>query len=154
MNAGIHNIFIVFTPRDMPRFKDLLGEDYQFGVNLTYAVQPSPYGPSEAFIIDADFIGDNNVAMELVDNIFVGHGLKKCLEAVVKNTAESGKDTTVFGYYVDELKHFSIVEFDANGTTIGIEEKHVQLKSNYCMTGLYCYDNRMVEYTKPEAFCT
>lgn len=147
MNAGIRDILIISTPQDTPRFQDLLGDGHQFGVNLTYAVQPSPDGLAQAFIIGADFIGNDTVAMVLGDNIFAGHGLKKRLKAAVEN-AESGKGATVFGYYVDDPERFGIVEFDKNGKAISIEEKPQQPKSNYCVTGLYFYDNRVVEYAK------
>ena len=147
MNAGIRDILIISTPQDTPRFEDLLGDGHQFGVNLTYAVQPSPDGLAQAFIIGADFIGDDTVAMVLGDNIFAGHGLKKRLKAAVEN-AETGKGATVFGYYVDDPERFGIVEFDSAGKAISIEEKPEHPKSNYCVTGLYFYDNRVVEYAK------
>ncbi len=147
MNAGIRDILIISTPQDTPRFQDLLGDGHQFGVNLTYAVQPSPDGLAQAFIIGADFIGNDTVAMVLGDNIFAGHGLKKRLKAAVEN-AESGKGATVFGYYVDDPERFGIVEFDKDGKAVSIEEKPAHPKSNYCVTGLYFYDNRVVEYAK------
>lgn len=147
MNAGIRDILIISTPQDTPRFEDLLGDGHQFGVNLTYAVQPSPDGLAQAFLIGADFIGDDTVAMVLGDNIFAGHGLKKRLKAAVEN-AETGKGATVFGYYVDDPERFGIVEFDSAGKAISIEEKPEHPKSNYCVTGLYFYDNRVVEYAK------
>lgn len=147
MNACIRDILIISTPQDTPRFKDLLGNGNQFGVNLTYAVQPSPDGLAQAFIIGADFIGDADVAMVLGDNIFAGHGLNKRLRNAVKN-AEIGKGATVFGYYVDDPERFGIVEFDANGKAVSIEEKPEKPKSNYCVTGLYFYDNKVVSYAK------
>lgn len=147
MNAGIRDILIISTPQDTPRFQDLLGDGHQFGVNLSYAVQPSPDGLAQAFIIGADFVGSDPVAMVLGDNIFAGHGLKKRLKAAVQN-AELGKGATVFGYYVDDPERFGIVEFDAEGKAISIEEKPQKPKSNYCVTGLYFYDNRVVEYAK------
>ena len=147
MNAGIRDILIISTPADTPRFQELLRDGHQFGVNLSYAVQPSPDGLAQAFIIGADFIGDEPVAMVLGDNIFAGHGLKKRLKAAVEN-AESGKGATVFGYYVDDPERFGIVEFDKDGKAISIEEKPEKPKSNYCITGLYFYDNRVVEYAK------
>lgn len=153
MSAGIRDILIISTPQDTPRFKDLLGDGSQFGLKLTYAVQPSPDGLAQAFIIGSEFIGDDPVAMILGDNIFAGHGLKKRLKAAVEN-AESGKGATVFGYYVDDPERFGIVEFDENGKAISIEEKPVKPKSNYCVTGLYFYDNKVVEYAnnlKPSA---
>lgn len=147
MNAGIRDILIISTPNDTPRFKDLLGDGHQFGVNLSYAVQPSPDGLAQAFIIGADFIGDDCVAMVLGDNIFAGHGLKKRLVKAVEN-AENGNGATIFGYYVDDPERFGIVEFDSNGHAVSIEEKPQQPKSNYCVTGLYFYDNKAVEYAK------
>ena len=147
MNAGIRDILIISTPQDTPRFEELLGDGHQFGVHLTYAVQPSPEGLAQAFIIGADFIGNDTVAMVLGDNIFAGHGLKKRLKAAVEN-AESGSGATVFGYYVDDPERFGIVEFDQEGKAISIEEKPEHPKSNYCVTGLYFYDNRVVEYAR------
>ena len=147
MNAGIRDILIISTPQDTPRFQELLGDGHQFGVNLTYAVQPSPDGLAQAFIIGEEFIGNDTVAMVLGDNIFAGHGLKNRLKTAVKN-AESGKGATVFGYYVDDPERFGIVEFDKTGKAVSIEEKPEQPKSNYCVTGLYFYDNRVVEYAK------
>ena len=147
MNAGIRDILIISTPQDTPRFENLLGDGHQFGVNLTYAVQPSPDGLAQAFIIGADFIGNDSVAMVLGDNIFAGHGLKKRLQAAVEK-AENGKGATVFGYYVDDPERFGIVEFDKNGKAVSIEEKPEHPKSNYCVTGLYFYDNRVVDFAK------
>lgn len=146
MNAGIKDILIISTPQDTPRFRDLLKDGSQFGISLSYAVQPSPDGLAQAFIIGEEFIGDETCAMILGDNIFAGHGLRKRLKNAVEN-ANSGK-ATVFGYYVDDPERFGIVEFDANGKAISIEEKPVQPKSNYCVTGLYFYDKRVVEYAK------
>ena len=147
MSAGIREILIISTPADTPRFRDLLGDGRQFGVNLTYAVQESPDGLAQAFIIGSEFIGSDTVAMVLGDNIFHGHGFKKRLVKAVEN-AESGKGATVFGYYVDDPERFGIVEFDKNGRAVSIEEKPAKPKSNYCVTGLYFYDNRVVEYAK------
>lgn len=147
MNAGIRDILIISTPQDTPRFQELLGNGNQFGVNLSYAVQPSPDGLAQAFIIGADFIGDDCVAMVLGDNIFAGHGLKKRLVKAVEN-AESGNGATIFGYYVDDPERFGIVEFDSNGHVVSIEEKPQHPKSNYCVTGLYFYDNKAVEYSE------
>ena len=121
MMAGIRDVLIISTPQDTPRFESLLGDGHQFGVNLQYAVQPSPDGLAQAFIIGADFIGDDSVAMVLGDNIFAGHGLKKRLKKAVEN-AETGKGATVFGYYVDDPERFGIVEFDEDGRAISIEE--------------------------------
>ena len=147
MNAGIQDILIISTPQDLPRFEALLGDGSRFGIRLSYAEQPSPDGLAQAFIIGADFIGDDCVAMVLGDNIFAGHGLKKRLKAAVAN-AESGKGATIFGYYVDDPERFGIVEFDAAGKAVSIEEKPLHPKSNYCVTGLYFYDNRAVEYAR------
>lgn len=147
MNAGIRDILIISTPQDTPRFQELLGDGHQFGVNLSYAIQPNPDGLAQAFIIGADFIGDDTAAMVLGDNIFAGHGLKKRLIKAVEN-AELGKGATVFGYYVDDPERFGIVEFDHNGKAVSIEEKPAQPKSNYCVTGLYFYDNRVIKYAK------
>lgn len=147
MNAGIRDILIISTPMDTPRFQDLLGGGEQFGLNLTYAVQPSPDGLAQAFVIGEEFIGEDSVAMVLGDNIFAGHGLKKRLKTAVEN-AENGKGATVFGYYVDDPERFGIVEFDSEGKAVSIEEKPGKPKSNYCVTGLYFYDNKVVEYAK------
>ncbi len=147
MNAGIRDILIISTPQDTPRFEELLGDGHQFGVHLTYRVQPSPDGLAQAFLIGDSFIGDDCVAMILGDNIFAGQGLNKRLRNAVK-TAESGGGATVFGYYVDDPERFGIVEFDQEGKAISIEEKPRGPKSNYCVTGLYFYDNRVVEYAK------
>ena len=147
MNAGIRDILIISTPQDTPRFKDLFGNGHQYGISLSYAVQPSPDGLAQAFIIGADFIGKDTVAMVLGDNIFSGHGLKKRLMEAVAN-AETGKGATVFGYYVDDPERFGIVEFDKHGKAISIEEKPERPKSNYCITGLYFYDSSVVEYAR------
>ena len=136
MNAGIRDILIISTPQDTPRFEALLGDGHQFGVQLSYKVQPSPDGLAQAFIIGEEFIGDDSVAMVLGDNIFFGHGLNKRLKAAVEN-AETGKGATVFGYYVDDPERFGIVEFDSEGKAISIEEKPEKPKSNYCVTALY-----------------
>lgn len=147
MNAGIRDILIISTPQDTPRFETLLGDGHQFGVDLSYAVQPSPDGLAQAFLIGAEFIGGDPVAMILGDNIFAGHGLNKRLKAAVER-AESGRGATIFGYYVDDPERFGIVEFNANGRAVSIEEKPEYPKSNYCVTGLYFYDNRAVEYAE------
>ena len=144
MNAGIREILIISTPVDTPRFEALLGDGHQFGVELSYAVQPSPDGLAQAFIIGEEFIGGEPVAMVLGDNIFHGQGLKKRLRAA----AAKEKSATVFGYYVDDPERFGIVEFDDQGKAVSIEEKPEHPKSNYCVTGLYFYDNRVVEYAK------
>ncbi len=147
MNAGIKDILVISTPQDLPRFEMLLGDGHQFGIKLSYKEQPSPDGLAQAFIIGEEFIGDDCVAMVLGDNIFAGHGLKKRLKVAVEN-AESGKGATVFGYYVDDPERFGIVEFDKKGRVISIEEKPKHPKSNYCVTGLYFYDNDVVRYAK------
>lgn len=144
MNTGIREILIISTPVDTPRFEALLGDGHQFGVELSYAVQPSPDGLAQAFIIGEEFIGGEPVAMVLGDNIFHGQGLKKRLRAA----AAKEKGATVFGYYVDDPERFGIVEFDDQGKAVSIEEKPEHPKSNYCVTGLYFYDNRVVEYAK------
>ena len=144
MNAGIREILIISTPVDTPRFEALLGDGHQFGVELSYAVQPSPDGLAQAFIIGEEFIGGEPVAMVLGDNIFHGQGLKKRLRAA----AAKEKGATVFGYYVDDPERVGIVEFDDQGKAVSIEEKPEHPKSNYCVTGLYFYDNRVVEYAK------
>ena len=144
MNAGIRDILIISTPDDTPRFEALLGDGHQFGITLSYAVQESPDGLAQAFIIGADFIGNDSVAMVLGDNIFHGQGLKKRL----REAAAREKGATVFGYYVDDPERFGIVEFDKDGKAVSIEEKPEKPKSNYCVTGLYFYDNRVVEYAK------
>lgn len=144
MNAGIRDILIISTPDDTPRFEALLGDGHQFGIELSYAVQPSPDGLAQAFIIGEEFIGNDSVAMVLGDNIFHGQGLTKRLRAA----ASKEKGATVFGYYVDDPERFGIVEFDGDGKAISIEEKPEKPKSNYCVTGLYFYDNRVVEYAK------
>ena len=147
MSAGIRDILIISTPADLPRFEALLGDGHQFGLSLSYKVQPSPDGLAQAFTLGADFIGNDTVAMVLGDNIFSGHGLRKRLVAA-KQRAESGNGATVFGYYVDDPERFGIVEFDETGKAISIEEKPEKPKSNYCVTGLYFYDNRVVEYAR------
>ena len=147
MSAGIRDILIISTPQDLPRFQALLGDGSQFGLQLTYAEQPSPDGLAQAFIIGEEFIGKDCVAMILGDNIFSGHGLKKRLRTAARN-ARTGKGATIFGYYVDDPERFGIVEFDTEGRAISIEEKPQHPKSNYCVTCLYFYDNRVVEYAK------
>ena len=147
MNAGIRDILIISTPQDTPRFEALLGDGSRFGIHLSYAVQPSPDGLAQAFLIGEEFIGDDCVAMVLGDNIFAGHGLRKRLRAAVKNASE-GKGATIFGYYVDDPERFGIVEFNSEGRAVSIEEKPEHPKSNYCVTGLYFYDNKVVEYAK------
>lgn len=147
MNAGIRDILIISTPDDTPRFEELLSYGSDFGVRISYAVQESPDGLAQAFIIGEDFIGNDPVAMILGDNIFAGHGLNNRLKEAVKN-AEEDRGATVFGYYVDDPERFGIVEFDEDGKAISIEEKPKKPKSNYCVTGLYFYDNEVVKYAK------
>lgn len=147
MNAGINEILIISTPEDTPRFEKLFGNGNELGLNLSYAVQKVPNGLAQAFVIGEKFIGKDNVAMVLGDNIFAGHGLNKRLKKAVKQ-AESGNGATIFGYYVDDPKRFGIVEFDANGKAVSLEEKPENPKSNYCVTGLYFYDNKVVDYAK------
>lgn len=144
MNAGIRDILIISTPVDTPRFNDLLGNGNEFGINLSYKVQPSPDGLAQAFILGDEFIGSDSVCMILGDNIFYGHGLKHRL----KNAVSKEKGATVFGYYVDDPERFGIVEFDKNGRAVSIEEKPEKPKSNYCVTGLYFYDNKVVDFAK------
>lgn len=146
MSAGIREILIISTEQDLPRFQELLGDGRSFGLQLSYAVQPSPDGLAQAFLIGEEFIGTDSVAMILGDNIFSGHGLRKRLQTAVER-AKDGM-ATVFGYYVDDPERFGIVEFDSGGNVISIEEKPTQPKSNYCVTGLYFYDNRVTEYAK------
>ena len=144
MDAGIRDVLIISTPVDTPRFKELLGDGSSLGMNLDYAVQESPDGLAQAFIIGEEFIGNDKVAMILGVNIFSGYGFKEILKKAVAK--ESG--ATVFGYYVDDPERFGIVEFDGSGKAISIEEKPEKPKSNYCVTGLYFYDNRVVDYAK------
>ena len=144
MDAGIRDILIISTPTDTPRFQELLGDGESFGLHLQYAVQPSPDGLAQAFLIGEEFIGGEPVAMILGDNIFAGRGFREILKKAVAK--EHG--ATVFGYYVDDPERFGIVEFDGTGKAISIEEKPEKPKSNYCVTGLYFYDNKVVEYAK------
>lgn len=146
MLAGIKDILIISTPDDTPRFQELLGDGHNFGINLSYAVQPSPDGLAQAFIIGEDFIGDDTCAMVLGDNIFYGSYFRKNLADAVAN-AERGY-ATIFGYYVKDPERFGIVEFDKNRNVVSVEEKPQHPKSNYCITGLYFYDNRVVKMAK------
>lgn len=144
MEAGIREIMIISTPEDTPRFEELLGDGHQFGLELTYKVQPSPDGLAQAFILGDEFIGDDSVAMILGDNIFHGHGLSKRLV----EAANRQEGATVFGYYVEDPERFGVVEFDEEGKAISLEEKPAEPKSNYAVTGLYFYDNDVVKLAK------
>lgn len=146
MLAGIKDILIISTPQDLPNFERLLGSGSQFGIKLSYKEQPSPDGLAQAFIIGEEFIGDDTCAMVLGDNIFYGNGFTSMLKEATQN-AESGQ-ATIFGYYVHDPERFGIVEFDESGKVISVEEKPKNPKSNYCITGLYFYDKRVVEYAK------
>ena len=146
MLAGIKDILIISTPQDLPNFERLLGNGSRYGVSLSYKVQPSPDGLAQAFLLGEEFIGDEPCAMVLGDNIFYGNGFRKLLQEAVAG-GEEGK-ATIFGYYVNDPERFGIVEFDENGKVISVEEKPKQPKSNYCITGLYFYDKRVVEYAK------
>ncbi|MDE7328455.1 MAG: glucose-1-phosphate thymidylyltransferase RfbA [Clostridia bacterium] len=146
MQADIRDILIISTPTDLPNFEKLLGDGSQFGINLNYAVQPSPDGLAQAFIIGESFIGDEPCAMVLGDNIFYGNRFEEYLHRALKN-AELGK-ATIFGYHVNDPQRFGIVEFDRNHNVISVEEKPKRPKSNYCITGLYFYDNRVVDLAK------
>ena len=152
MLAGIKDILIISTPHDIPNFQKLLGDGSQFGVNFSYITQPSPDGLAQAFILGKDFIGNDSVAMVLGDNIFYGAGFSKTLKDAAER-ANKGQ-ATIFGYYVKDPERFGVVEFDENGKAISLEEKPEKPKSNYAVTGLYFYDNKVVEYAsslKPSA---
>lgn len=144
MLAGIQDILIISTPADLPNFERLLGDGSKYGINLSYEVQPSPDGLAQAFIIGERFINGDSCAMILGDNIFYGSGLKK----ILKEATERTYGATIFGYYVDDPERFGIIEFDENGRAISIEEKPKNPKSNYCVTGLYFYDNRVCDFAK------
>lgn len=146
MLAGIQDILVISTPTDTPRFQQLLGDGSQFGISLQYAVQPSPDGLAQAFLIGEDFIGGEPCAMVLGDNIFYGNGFSAMLREAAEN-AENGL-ATIFGYFVNDPERFGIVEFDPNGKVLSVEEKPRNPKSNYCITGLYFYDKRVCELAK------
>ena len=146
MLAGIKDILIISTPHDIPNFEKLLGDGSQFGVKFSYKVQPSPDGLAQAFILGEEFIGNDSVAMVLGDNIFYGAGFSSSLKDAAKR-AEEGI-ATIFGYYVKDPERFGVVEFDKNGKALSLEEKPKYPKSNYAVTGLYFYDNNVVEYAK------
>jgi glucose-1-phosphate thymidylyltransferase len=144
MLAGINDILIISTPDDLPRFRDLLGDGRELGLRLAYAEQPRPEGLAQAFVIGADFIGGDSVALVLGDNLFFGHGLSELLQRV----AEDPKGATVFGYYVKDPERYGVVEFDAGGRALDIEEKPVRPRSHYAVVGLYFYDNDVVEIAR------
>jgi len=146
MLAGIRDILIISTPVDLPNFEKLLGDGSQFGLRLSYKVQPSPDGLAQAFILGKEFIGGDSCAMILGDNIFYGNGFTSLLKQAAAD-AENGL-ATIFGYYVNDPERFGIVEFDDEGRVVSLEEKPKQPKSNYCITGLYFYDNRVAGYAK------
>ena len=146
MLAGIREILIISTPQDLPNFERLLGDGHQYGLKLSYKVQPSPDGLAQAFILGEEFIGEDSVAMVLGDNIFYGSGFGQFLKEAVE-VSEKG-NCSLFGYYVQDPERFGIVEFDPNGKVLSVEEKPEHPKSNYCITGLYFYDNSVVEKAK------
>lgn len=147
MLAGIRDILIISTPQDMPSFQRLLGDGSDFGVRFEYAVQPSPDGLAQAFIIGEEFIGEDDVCLVLGDNIFQGNGFSEMLEAAVRNVTEERK-ATVFGYWVSDPERYGVAEFDASGNVLSIEEKPQEPKSNYAVVGLYFYPNKVVEVAK------
>ena len=146
MLAGIQDILVISTPADLPNFKRLLGDGGQYGVRFSYAEQPSPDGLAQAFIIGESFIGQDCCAMILGDNIFYGNGLTRLLNSAVRNASQGV--ATIFGYYVDDPERFGIMELDVDGNVLSLEEKPSEPKSNYCITGLYFYDNRCIELAK------
>ncbi len=147
MLSGITDILIISTPNDLPRFEELLGDGSDIGMSFSYKVQPSPDGLAQAFILGADFIGDDDVCMVLGDNIFYGHGLVEMLASAVANVTEH-KKATVFGYHVKDPDQYGVAEFDDNGNVLSIEEKPLKPKSNYAVVGLYFYPNSVVEIAK------
>ena len=149
MLAGIRDILIISTPTDLPNFERLLGDGSAMGLNLSYKVQPSPDGLAQAFILGEEFIGDECCAMVLGDNIFYGNGFSQLLKDAVKNAEKNGR-ASVFGYYVEDPERFGVVEFDDNGKVISVEEKPKEPKSNYAITGLYFYDNRVAGFAKAQ----
>ena len=149
MLAGIRDVLIISTPMDLPNFERLLGDGSSMGLRLSYKVQPSPDGLAQAFILGEDFIGDDCCAMVLGDNIFYGNGFGPLLKSAAKNAEENGR-ASVFGYYVEDPERFGVVEFNENGRVISVEEKPKNPKSNYAITGLYFYDNRVVQFAKKQ----
>jgi len=147
MLAGIRDILIISTPQDLPRFREIFGDGSQLGLKFSYREQQKPNGLAEAFILGAEFIGDENVCLILGDNVFYGHGLTELLKKAVEDVSTKG-GATVFGYYVNDPERYGVVEFDDAGKVLSIEEKPKVPKSNFAVTGLYFYDNRVVEIAK------
>ena len=147
MLAGIRDILVISTPHDIPQFQKLLGDGSGFGLSLSYKAQPSPDGLAQAFILGEDFIGRDCCAMVLGDNIFYGNGFSRLLRTAVQN-AETNRRASIFGYYVDDPERFGVAEFDGNGRVISVEEKPARPKSHYAITGLYFYDNSVVEHAE------